>query len=203
MDVALEAPRLCGVARETGVKERSTKGQTALAASKGRLPTRGELIPVAAVCLTAIHGWSVVATLVQLPSWSLYLNAWEMASAFAYGQLVAFVESALLLCLLVILAAALPAFFRPEFVAQSTLLVAAIILWTAFVHPPSSLAPRAYPFLLPIAGALTAVSRPLFRLSPALHRVTVEIAERSTVFLYIYLPIVAISLLIVLARNVL
>ncbi len=165
------------------------------------MPGRGELVTVAAVCVTAIHGWSVVAAFEKVPSWAKFLNLWEMASIFAYAQLFALVESALLMSIMILLAVLLPRLFRREFVAQSALLVASVIAWGVYVHSVHESARSALQLLLLIAGIVIVVSRLLLRVWPGFRRAIVGFTERFTVFLYLYLPVVVASGLIVLLRN--
>ncbi len=158
---------------------------------------------VAAVCVTAIHGWSVVAILQRIPGWSMYLNAWELISAFAYTQVFAFVEDALLVLLLVALAVLLPTFVRQNFVAQSTLLVAALIGWAACAHSqhPGVASTPAAPLL--VIGAVVLISHRVLTSFPRVGQAVADVAERFTIFLYVHVPVVVGSFLIVLARNVL
>jgi hypothetical protein len=143
-----------------------------------------------------------------MPGWLQFLDLWDVASIFAYTQAFALLESALVLLLLIGLCVVLPArFFKNKFAAQGCMAVSMMALWTA-VFQSVSAEIRAWSigeFLLWSALSLTAIGVPcvLVYRSRRIERAIRALAERLTVLLYVYVPLGLLSLIVVIARNVL
>jgi hypothetical protein len=139
----------------------------------------------------------------------LYLGAWDTLGIFAYIQAFALLESSFILSSILILAAVLPArFLRSRFVAQGSAVVLAITFWTVLFQLIFEAAMVAWPpsqfflwFGLALASIIVALV--LVHRSWRVARVVTGLAERLTVFLYLYLPLGIMGLLVVVARNIL
>lgn len=171
-----------------------------------RLPTRREAFLVFTVMFVVIYSWSVISFFNYLPGWMLYLDGWTIAGVFAYSQVFTLFESLLALGLLVLVAALLPRrLFRERFVAQG---VAAFLLaaaCAAALHftgtiplwPSKRLIFGAAAYLLGVAAAGLALHK--FTRIKALIE---SLVDRLVVLVYLYLPLVAVSAVIILVRNV-
>lgn len=170
-------------------------------------PSRRHLALAFAVCAFPVYTWSIYQFIEQVPGWLYYLSVWDVLNIFAYTQLFALAESALLLLGLTLIAALLPArLFRANFVAIGTALVVLTAGWAIAAQYNDGIL-RTLPMrLLAVWAVIYAVSILVFyalvqrydRLSKAL----TGFAERLLVLLYVYVPVSLVSLGIVIMRNV-
>lgn len=184
------------------------KGCRALATYSKRLPNRDEVAPVFAAFIFPIFSWSIVWFFQKMPGWLPYLSIAKVLSIFAYVQAFALFESVLFLSLLVLLAAVLPTrFFRDIFSAQGSMIAFALTFWviifqivntTTETWPPG----RLLLWAICLSASLMLLHL-LVRRSKPVARITTAIAERLTVFLYIYVPLGLLGIAIVVVRNVL
>ena len=170
-----------------------------------RMPASQQLAAVYGVVVFVIFGWTIYWYLWNLPSWLYFMTIGEMLSTFAYGMTVNFFESILVMFVPVLFCLILPPrWFRDNFVAYGTSLVLlsliALMQYLGMIvtrqEIPSGFGKTA---LLVIAGILLLtfiLGRVRF-----LRRILEEIASRASIFVYIFLPISAISILTVLVRN--
>jgi hypothetical protein len=170
-----------------------------------RMPTSQQLVPVYGVIVLIVYGWTIYWYLWKLPSWLYFLTLGEMAVAFAYAMVVNFLESILVLIVPVLLCLLLPSrWFRDQFVAQGTALVicslAALIKYLGVIITlqaiPAEMGVSALLVIVGIVSVVFLVGRIGF-----LRNMVSEIANRTTIFLYVFLPISAISILVVVGRN--
>lgn len=189
-----------------------SKETKAVAAWKARFVTRKEMPPVFAASAIPVYTWSLLIFFRNLRAWLYYLPAWDIAGILAYSLAFAFVESALVLLAWVALAALLPAsWFRDRFVALGAMaalwtgLWAVLAQWTGLV-PFTSLA-RKHParlggsislYLVAMGAACWSIRRQR-RVGEGI----ASLANRMVVLLYLYLPLSACGLLVVLVRNLL
>jgi hypothetical protein len=180
-----------------------------LATSERRLPKKDNIVPVFSSIVFLVFGWSILWFLRDLPMWLLYLSSWDILGLFAYAQAFALLESLFILLLIIILAALLPAkWFRLQFVAQGTTAIFAIAAWTTlfqliFEELMIYWAPSQFFLWLGLALVSTIIAGILVRRSRRITRAVEALADRLTVFLYLYLPLGTIGLLVVMARNIL
>ena len=172
----------------------------------GRLPNFQQLVAVYGVIVLILYGWTVYWYLWKLPSWLYFLTVTEMLSAFAYAMVVNFLESLLVLLVPVLLCILLPSrWFRDRFVSQATVLVVLLLASlmqylvsiTARQDIPPGMVWAALLTLAVIAFLVFLVGRIGF-----LRRAVEEIAGRAVILLYIFLPVSALSILVVLFRNI-
>ena len=170
-----------------------------------RFPSLQENIRVYAVIAALIYGWSILWLFWELPSWLYYLTIGEMLPVFAYALATNFLESLLILAAINLCCFLLPKrWLRESFVARSFLLVS---LGLGYLMYFASLLGKEddYPAGLLVWSPVVFVV--FFLLSILLDRVASirslaeNIADRLTVFLYLTIPLSAISLLLVIARN--
>jgi hypothetical protein len=184
------------------------KGCKALATFEQRLPNRTALAPVFASCVFLTFSWTIVWFLWYGLGWLQFLNSWDVLGAFAYTQAFALLESTLILLLAVIVAIVLPAdWFRDRFAAQGSMAVFVLTFWTllyqfiAIGFQPWGLGQLLLALALPLISITIACT--LVYRSERVETAICAVAERLKVFLYIYVPLGCLSLVIVIARNVL
>lgn len=154
-----------------------------------------------------VYTWTLFTSFWKLPSWLFFLQVGEILSIYAYAFVVNFIES--LLLLLIVL---LPAIFLPRkwwtdtFIPRGFALIL-IILGSATLHLALYRTPdtRAtfingqfiwWVVTLLLAVLLTWIAGRVKWLRHALE----NMADRFVVFLYVYLPLTMVALLIVVAR---
>lgn len=174
------------------------------------IPDRYSVFAVYGVSVFVVYGWSVMVSFWQLPSWIFSLNLSQIFSVYAYTFAFDFLESAMLWFSLLTFAVILPrSWWCIGFAAKGTLaiiiLIASIALNTHYYWVEGG--PKVFVSIQMIWWVITL----LFTLIAtwAVHRVTwlraglEDFADRCLVFVYIYLPLTAISLCLVIGRNIL
>lgn len=176
-----------------------------------RLPGWREILPVFSTIIFFVYSWALYRMFYQVPSWLYYLSISDILIIAAYVLSVALVESLAILGLVVVVCALYPAsVFRQQFVAQGatwvTLLAAGAVLLQrkiGLIYKLELSELIIYPLLLaafflalPLGFSL------LFRRFPVLRRLMENLADRTIILGLIYLPLSAISLPVVLIRNI-
>jgi len=141
-----------------------------------------------------------------MPGWLYYLTTWELVGIFAYTQLFALLESLLVGFVLLLAAALLSAFLKPEqaiaFCSLAALLTALGVI--AFQYGEEVLRASS-PLVLAAVGGAYLLLLGLFGF--LIYRHTrwqtgiLSLIERLSVLLYIYLPVSLLSGAIVVVRN--
>jgi hypothetical protein len=171
-----------------------------------RMPNSQQIAAVYGVIVLVVYGWTIYWYLWKLPSWLYFMTLTEMLVAFAYAMAVNFLESVLILLVPILLCLFLPSrWFRDQFVAQGAILVVLILvalmqylkIITSLQDLPPGIGRMALLVMVGIVFLVFLVGRIGF-----LGKVIAEIANRATIFLYIFMPISALSLLVVLFRNI-
>lgn len=177
-----------------------------MAISKSHRIPRNELTLVFAAAAFPIYTWGVIRFLEQLPAWLNYLDIWQVLSIFAYTQVFALVESLLVAVALVLVAIVLPAgLFRNAFVPTATAIILLNAVWALLAQYNDGVLRQLPARQLALWAAAYAISllatwfllRRWRRFQQALH----TLAEKISALLYLYLPLSAASLLIMLIRN--
>ncbi len=170
-----------------------------------RLPTVQQLAAVYSVIVLIVYGWTIYWYLWKLPSWLYFMTLGEMLVAFSYAMVVNILESLLVLLLPVLLCFLLPRlWFREQFVARGAMLVipslVALMKYLTVITRLQALPPglgwMTALVTIGIAFLVFLTGRIVF-----LRKVMEEIANRATIFLYIFMPISLVSILVVAARN--
>ena len=171
-----------------------------------KIPRWGQVIPVYAVIVMMVYVWSLFQYFWRLSSWLNFSTLGQVGGIYVYTVAVNFIESLLILLVLLALSVILPSkWFSEEFVVKGSTLTLLTLgglmvfnqtLFEDILHP-SVLLPKLLAF-----GAVTAFLMFLFGRIGFLKKTMEEIANRMTVFLYIWMPITAISILVLLVRNI-
>ncbi|HLO17057.1 MAG TPA: hypothetical protein VK206_19645 [Anaerolineales bacterium] len=172
-----------------------------------RLPSMRNIVTVYAVAMFLVYTWTLYTSFWKLPSWLFFLNVGEIVSIYSYAFLVNFLESVLLLILVLLPAIIFPQrWWKDEFIAKAFVFML-IILGSAILHFSLYRTPDIRPLFvngqllwwivtLLVAVLLTWLAGRVNWIRQGLE----NIADRFVVFLYVYLPLTGIAFLIVFVR---
>lgn len=176
---------------------------------KKRFPPLAQILPVYAVIVFLMYGWTLMLVFWKLPSWLLSLTAWEIVSILAYSFALNLVESLFFLGLLLGAGAVLPGrILRHDFAARGAsfmLVVLASMMLHLALYADTDLREAFILSLLPwwAVSLLAAVLFVALTVRWARLRTwLLEFSDRLIVFLYLFLPLSFISLIIAVARNI-
>lgn len=177
-----------------------------MAIFKSRGIARNELILVYAAAAFPIYTWGIIRFLEQLPAWLYYLDIWQVLSIFAYAQVFALVESLLVALALVLVAVVLPAkVLRSAFVPTAMAIILLNAAWALLAQYNDGVLRQLPMRQMALWGAAYAISLFaawfLLRRWQPLRQGLHTLAEKISALLYLYVPLSAASLLIVLIRN--
>lgn len=172
---------------------------------QNRLPHRNEIISVLGVSVFVCHSWSIRSFLNDLPSLLLYFRSSEIAVIFAYMMAVALLESLLITAGLALAAAFLPSSWLKDGFAYKGLIfvligsIAAILLQKNLRYEFPSTQMLVLHSIVPltlIAGFIV-----LSQVWSPLRRLLLDIQDRLSIMLYVYVPLGLISFIVVVFRN--
>ena len=164
-----------------------------------RLPKFDQILPVFAVIAFLAYGRSIYIFLFKLPAWLTFLTVGEILSVLAYGLVVNLLESLLILVCLLAICLSLPArWFRDVFVPRGTwLALAALLSILVYFRRYASLGPD-YLSALPVWSlatlGLAALAAFLGGRIRFLRAAASALADRMTIFLFLFIPASLISL---------
>ncbi len=164
-----------------------------------KIPRWEKTIPVYAIIVVMIYTWSLLHFFWRLPSWLNFSTLGDVAILFFYMVVVNFIESVSILLAMILLCAALPSkWFLESFTTKASLL--ALLGLGSLMAFNQNLRDD----LIFFTGMIVIVLALTFLLDRVefVRKILEELANRMTVFLYIWMPISAIALLIVLVRNI-
>jgi hypothetical protein len=177
---------------------------------KAKLPSRREALAVFAVIVFIVYSWAMYRTFWWVPSWLEYLSIWSILIIIAYVMAFALFESLAMMGLMVLLSLILPRrAFKDQFIVQGSALSVVLGLGAFLLQRDVGVIYQLeleqtflYPALI-LVGVILMVyfSSFVFRKMPALSRLALVVAERMTVFVYLYVPLGLIGLLVVVLRN--
>jgi hypothetical protein len=174
-------------------------------AIKYRLPSLVQVYPVYAIIVILVYGWTIYWALWKLPSWLDFLTLGEIGAIFSYLLATNFIESLFVLFGVVLVCLILPQrWFREVFVSRGSIFAACILISIMvfeyhFDKPSDYLYkfPLYLPWILLLAVVLTFLAGWI-----RIVRKSVEaFAENAVIFLFILIPISLLSLIMVIARN--
>jgi hypothetical protein len=175
-----------------------------------RLPPKKEVWIVLLSIIFPVHFWAMIVFLRELPSYLFRMKIWDILGVLAYTQLIALVDSLLLLMTMLILAFLLPRkWFLAHFSAQALVLAYTLILIILPLHIldllPENLAFIGTPaFIIIWAVVLSMIC--LVLSVKIIHSEKVENAchafqDKISVVSLVYLAISLTGLLIIIGRN--
>ena len=174
---------------------------------RSRIPDKRNIVTVFAVAMFLVYTWTLFTSFWKLPSWLFFLQFGEILSIYAYAFVVDFIESSLLLFIVLLPAVLLPRRWWTERFVSRGFAVILIILGSAVLHISLYRTPDTRPLF--VSGQLswwivTFVLALLLTWSAGsvawLRRGLENLSDRFVVFLYLYAPLTALALFVVLAR---
>lgn len=171
-----------------------------------RLPEIQSIVQVYAVIAVMFAGWTITAFLWKLSAWLLLLNVGEIFTVFSYAMAANFLESMIILILLLAACILLPAsVLRDEFVVRGTILSVGMIgSLMAFVGAQMQFGMEKGHLLFIAPLLVLILTAFLLQRAPELHRVrsiAISFSDRVVVFLFILLPVFAVASVYVILRN--
>jgi hypothetical protein len=153
-----------------------------------------------------LYTWTLLNFFYEAPGWLMFLAPGEVMGILAYALGSTLLESLLILLLLVVLAVLLPGqWFRDRFVAQGTVLVLLVGLWSVvfqLIYASTRKWDSDKMLLWSVLFLLsTVISALLVHRLKVLEKVVSALVERLTVFLYFYVPLGLLGLVVVAIRN--
>ena len=173
-----------------------------------RLPKLSQIIPVYAVIVMMIYGWSIYWFIWEVPSWLYFLSLVDILRIYAYTLSVNFIESLVVLLLLLLICVILPKkWFYESFIVRGSILVVLLLGYLMyFSNLFKSFAEEDYPRTLinwmPVI--LIAIVLLVFVVGKIriLSSIVEDFSSRAVIFLYISIPTSIFSLFYVVIRNV-
>lgn len=161
---------------------------------------------VYAVAAVLFAGWTITAFLWRLSAWLLLLNLGEIFTVFSYALAGNFLESLLLVGLLLLAAAVLPAhLLRDDFAVRGTILAVGFVgALMAFLISLNRAGLEGGAWLVAAPLAILALMLAMLLLSEKDRRIrsaAAWLSDRVTVFLFLLLPLFALLSLYVVVRN--
>jgi hypothetical protein len=178
---------------------------------KSRIPTRQEILPVFSIILFIDFSWMLYRMFWQVPSWLYYLSIPNILVIAAYALSFALFESSLVLGLMIFFSLIFPIrHFRDKFILQGSALAMVIGIGAWLVQRKIGLLEDVelqnliiYPIgFLIILIVLVFVFSYIFDRFKYISQFITYIADRMTVFAYIYIPLGLLGLAVVLLRNI-
>ena len=172
-----------------------------------RFPARNEIIPVLGATVFACFSWTILNFINKLSSFILYFNLGEILAIFAYMMAFALLESLAFIGLVVLISGLLPSNWLKEGFAFKGFIIAAVAAVAAilFQRALRDDFPSALMLLTSSVVPLLVIGILIFLVGsmPRVQSLLLNIAERLSILLFLYLPIGVLSLLVVVYRNLL
>ena len=173
---------------------------------KNRLPRFQDALGVYGVIAIIVYGWTIYWFTWRLPSYLYFQSLGDSLSILAYAMVINFLESLVVLAGCVFLCFLLPLrWYRDQFSTWGTSL--AVLFLLALVQYPKIILKLQSIQLNERWAALLLLAMILLSLLvigrvTLLQKIASEIANRAVIFLYILLPLTAVSVVVVVARNI-
>lgn len=173
---------------------------------RNRIPPFQQILAVYGLITLIVFDWTIIWFYWKLPSWLFFLNLGDIATVFAYSMATNLLESLFVLCIPLVLALVLPKrWFGDLFVSMASALVIAGLGYTIYVALIVG-GVQDYPGDLvhsfPIVAILIIILAFLVGRIPILRKAFEILADRATIFSYIFFPIGIVSLVVVILRNI-
>lgn len=177
---------------------------------QAKLPSQQEALAVFSVILFVVFSWTLYRTFWWVPSWLEYLSIWGVLTIIAYALAFALFESLVVMGVMCLLSLVLPRrTFKDLFVVQGSTLALILGVGAFLVQRNVSVIYQLeleQTLLVPaliLAGIvlLVLILAVVFQNIQVLSRLVLMMADRMTIFAYLYVPLGLVGLVVVLARN--
>ena len=171
-----------------------------------RIPKAAQIAAVYAVIMFTIYSWTLLWFFWKYPSWAFFMNIGEILVELAYSLANCFAESLVVLIFPVFLAVILPKkWFYDSFIARGVALVLPILGYMMVLayqingeldYPSEAL--NWAPIVLAVTLLLVFLAG-----KPGLLRKALEaVADRMTIFIYLFVPLSILSIVVVVIQLV-
>lgn len=166
-----------------------------------RIPNTKHLYQVYGVIVMLIYGWSLYQFFWMLPGWLKYQPTNNIFSIFSYTLVNDLFESLLILVCIILIAIILPAkWFREGFVLRGGLTVLYFLILTIVIaYNEISLKTISANWIWSLVGL--GVLHFIAGKTPIVQKIIENIADASTIFLFLSLPLSLLSLVVIIIRN--
>ena len=176
-------------------------------ALKNRFPSLQQILAIYGVISLIIFGWTLIWFFWKLPSWYYFMNMGEIATVFAYAMATNILESLTVFLMLLFPCVILPGkWFKDFFLSRGSSLVVLGLGYMMYISSHIGSDNDSYPTtvvrFIPVIGLLILLLTFLVGRIGFLQKLFEGLADRATIFSYIFLPVGFISLLIVIVRNI-
>ncbi|MDD2921509.1 MAG: hypothetical protein PHQ36_04415 [Anaerolineales bacterium] len=172
--------------------------------------TRHDVLGAYAVIVLLVYSWTLITSFYKFPSWMFYLTLGQIGAIYAYAFSINFIESIVTLAGVSFLEFTLFLFLKnKEEILPRSILAALILLGTAmwrlvlfqdYVDSAAFVSGELKWWLLTFAVGAPAV---IFAAKIKwIKKILEGLADRALVFLYIYLPLTALAIVVVIIRNI-
>jgi len=171
-----------------------------------RIPKQKEILPVYAVIVLLIYGWTILKFSYYVPGWLYFLTIGEILTIIAYSFTVNLLESVLVLLAVVALGVLLPRkWFAEAFIARGaslSVLALGLMMYVANQFNYKKYYPSEVIQWLPVILLLMGVFVYFLGRVKFVCNAIEFFADRAIIFLYISIPISVISLIVIVVRNI-
>jgi hypothetical protein len=170
-----------------------------------RFPQKEQIVSVYAVGVTILYSWAIFNTIESFTvNWFLYFNGSDILVLVSYILAGSFLESIFLIGILLFISFILPTkILTDRFALRGTILTITFLGSIMFLYTKTS----AFGILenITLWGLFFITTTLVFIFLGErfyiVHKIVEAMADRCTIFLYIYLPISFLSMFIILIRN--
>jgi hypothetical protein len=171
-----------------------------------RIPAWNQITPVYAVIAVMLYTWSLILFFWRMTSWTYFSPLGEIGVIFSYMVVVDLIDSVLVLLALVFLSMVLPrSWLHDRFVSRGSLLVLLGLGYLMYFNDSlwvDILAAREMLQRFLLVALVIIVLVWLIDRVDLLRKLVEDFANRVIVFLYVFMPVSAVSLFTVLIRNI-
>ena len=176
-----------------------------------RLPAIQQIWPVFSIIIFIDYTWVLYRFFFQVPSWLYYMKAGNLLVLFAYALSFSLIESFLVLLLVLLLCMIFPArYFKEKFIPQGSFQVLIITVLAYALRQRIEEFSKMEAWILiaiPVVAFLiltlsVIILSKIFERFWRIPKWVSSLAERMTIFLYLYPPLGVLGLLVVVVRNI-
>ncbi len=181
----------------------SPKGKVVLDFFKRRLPARDESLLVFSMAVFLVFSWSLRNLFFQFPALILSYNMWDILAIVSYMMGFALLESALVMMAITALAFLLPGkWFKNGFAYKGSFAILALAAMSIFLQAVMTNQPKISWLGLQLGRAFFVwlVAVLLTAYVPFIKKIILDLLDRLTIFLYLYVPLGIISVAVITLR---
>ena len=173
---------------------------------RARLPNWDQILPVYSVIVVILYTWSTVWFFYRASSWALFLNISEILAVYSYVLAANFLESILAFVVILGMCFILPfRWFLERFVYRgASFAILGLGFMMYFAKQLQSDGMDKFPGALlnwsPLILFGIFLSVFLLEIIPGFSKMIAVLADRSIVFMYLYLPLTVIAVISIVVR---